>query len=117
MLFKMKNVENATNSVERPRHFFLTASRGVQYMHWVMHKCIMVKVGGKRNTQKVCKKQVNFDKTEGKFRKVGGNNNFRETGGRENVLKQGNSKFVVDDEKKGHQKFRRMKIKKFVGKK
>jgi len=21
-------------------------SRGVQYVHWVMHKCIMVKVGG-----------------------------------------------------------------------
>ena len=23
------------------------AARGVQYVHWVMHKCIMVKVGGK----------------------------------------------------------------------
>ena len=22
-------------------------ARGVQYVHWVMHKCIMVKVGGK----------------------------------------------------------------------
>ena len=22
------------------------AVRGVQYVHWVMHKCIMVKVGG-----------------------------------------------------------------------
>ena len=33
--------------------------RGVQYVHWVMHKCIMVKVGGK-NTRKVCKKQVNL---------------------------------------------------------
>src|SRR6218665_502431 len=30
-----------------------------------MHKCIMVKVGGKRNTRKVCKKQVNLSKTEG----------------------------------------------------
>src|SRR6218665_1282075 len=39
--------------------------RGVQYVHWVMHKCIMVKVGGKRNTRKVCKKQVNLCKTEG----------------------------------------------------
>ena len=48
-----------------------------------MHKCIMVKVGGgKRNTHKVCKKQVNFYKTEGKFFKVGGNNNFHETGGK-----------------------------------
>ena len=23
-----------------------TQCRGVQYVHWVMHKCIMVKVGG-----------------------------------------------------------------------
>src|SRR6218665_3795112 len=37
-----------------------------------MHKCIMVKVGGKRNTRKVCKKQVNLSKTGGKFVKVGG---------------------------------------------
>ena len=44
--------------------------RGVQYVHWVMHKCIMVKVGGKRNTHKVCKKQMNFSKTGGKFFKV-----------------------------------------------
>ena len=51
-----------------------------------MHKCIMVKVGGTRNTRKVRKKQVNFLKTEGKFLKVGGNNNFRETGG--NVLNE-----------------------------
>jgi len=62
-------------------------SRGAQYVHWVMHKCIMVKVGGEQNTRKVCKKQVNLCKTGGKFVKVGGNNNFRETGG--NVLKQG----------------------------
>ena len=40
-------------------------------MHWVMHKCIMVKVGWKRNTHKVCKKQVNFYKSGGKFFKVG----------------------------------------------
>jgi len=29
--------------------------RGVQYMHYVMHKCIMVKVGGKRNTRRLWK--------------------------------------------------------------
>ena len=29
-------------------------------MHWVMHKGIIVKVEGKRNTHKVCKKQGNF---------------------------------------------------------
>jgi len=45
-------------------------NRGVQYVHWMMHKCIMVKEGGKRNTHKVCKKQVNFSKTGGKFFKV-----------------------------------------------
>ena len=64
-----------------------TEARGVQYVHWVMHKCIMVKVGGKRNTQKVCKKQVNFSKTEGGIFQSRGNNNFRKKG--ENVLKQG----------------------------
>ena len=32
----------------------------------------MVKVGGKRNTQKVCKKQVNFLETGVTFLKVGG---------------------------------------------
>src|SRR6218665_2728557 len=50
----------------------LPIPRGVQYVHWVMHKCIMVKVGRKRNTHKVCKKQVNFSKTGRKFLKVGG---------------------------------------------
>src|SRR6218665_1289029 len=39
--------------------------RGVQYVHWVMHKCIMAKVGGKRNTRKLCKKQVKLSKTGG----------------------------------------------------
>ena len=43
--------------------------RGVQYVHWVMHKCITVKVGEKRNTRKVCKKQVNLSKTGGNLSK------------------------------------------------
>ena len=51
--------------------FDATISRGVQYVHWVMHKCIMVKVGGKRNTHKVCKRQVNFCENRGEFVKVG----------------------------------------------
>ena len=74
-------------------------SRGVQCVHWVMHKCIMVKVGGKRNTHKVCKKQLNFSKTGEKLFKLGGNNNFRGTGGKctETGKIGGNSKFVVDD--------------------
>jgi len=37
---------------------FKLISRGVQYVYCVMHKCIMVKVGGKRNTRKVRKKHV-----------------------------------------------------------
>ena len=61
--------------------------RGVQYVHWVMHKCIMVKVGGKRNIRKVCKKQVNLSKTGRKFVKVGGERIIFAKQGR-NVLKQ-----------------------------
>ena len=60
----------------------------------------MVKVGGKRNTHKVCKKHVNFCKTgEGTFLKVAGNKKFRETEGKctETGKIGGNSKFVVDD--------------------
>src|SRR6218665_3021788 len=95
----------------------LRGSRGVQYVHWVMHKCIMVKVGGKRNTRKVCKKQVNLSKTEGKFVKVRGNNNFRETGRKCTETAKIGGKFEICSRlKKGHKKFRRMKIKKCVWK-
>src|SRR6218665_1117246 len=39
--------------------------RGVQYVHCVMHKCIIVKVEGETNTQQVglCKKHANFTKS------------------------------------------------------
>ena len=47
-------------SANRDRIIIVWISRGV---HWVMHKCIMVKVGVHRNTHKVCKKQVNYSKT------------------------------------------------------
>ena len=40
-------------------------ARGVQYVPWVMHKCIMVKVGGNKIHTKYVKKQVNFLKTWG----------------------------------------------------
>src|SRR6218665_1503130 len=61
-------------------------SRGVQYVHWVMHKCIMVKVGGEI-TLKVCKKLLNFSKTGGKILKSrGGIINFANQGG--NAVKQ-----------------------------
>ena len=49
----------------------------------------------------------------GNFSKSGENNNFRETGG--NVLKQ-EIRNLWSMTKKSHQKFRRMKIKKFFGK-
>jgi len=65
----------------------LPISRGIQYVHWVMRKCIMVKVGGKRNTHKVCKKQVNFWKTWEIFKSKGEIIIFAKQGG--NVLKQG----------------------------
>jgi len=48
---------------------------------------IMAKVGGKRNTRKVCKKQVKLSKTRGKFVKVGEIIILAKQGG--NVLKQG----------------------------
>ena len=62
--------------------------RRVQYVHWLMHKCIMVKVGGKRNTRKVCKKQVNLSKRGGKICESRGEIIiFAKEGG--NVLKEG----------------------------
>jgi len=45
--------------------------RGVQYVHCVMHKCIMVKVGEKRKSHNVCKKHVNLPETEGIFKSRG----------------------------------------------
>jgi len=50
---------------------YCNTRRGVQYVRCVMHKCIMVKLKGKRKTHKVCEKDVNFMKSEGKFAKVG----------------------------------------------
>jgi len=49
-------------------------------MHCVMHKCIMVKLGGNEK-HKVCKKHKNFTKSGGKFAKVG-EYNFHERGGK-----------------------------------
>ena len=58
---KISNQIDAAVFVKRTEIVSTTVdTRGVQYVHWVMHKCIMVKVVGKRNTHKVCKKQVNF---------------------------------------------------------
>ena len=91
--------------------------RGVQYVHWVMHKCIMVKVGGKRNTYKVCKKQVNSFKTGGEifesrgeiiiFANQGGKcSKTGKTGGKFEIC--GRQKFSLADE---NRKFCREKVK------
>src|SRR6218665_2969428 len=45
-----------------------------------MHTCILVKLGGKRKTHKVCKKTCKFYEMRRRFAKVGGNNNFPEIG-------------------------------------
>src|SRR6218665_2976792 len=83
-----------------------------------MHKCIVVKVGGKRNTHKVCKKQVNFLKTVGNIFECRGKIIIFAKQ-RENVPKQGKQgeiRNLWSMTKKGHQKFWRMKIEKFFGK-
>ena len=70
-------------------------------MHWVMHKCIMVKVGGKRNTRKVGQKQVNLSKTGRKICQSRGEIIFFAKQGKGKCTETGkfggNSKFVVDD--------------------
>src|SRR6218665_1226300 len=89
-------------------------NRGVQYVHWVMYKCIMVKVGGKRNTHKVCKKEVNFSKTggeicqsRGKFFSLRDGGKCSETGKIGGIIEMFGRQL-----EKGHQKFWRMKIEK-----
>src|SRR6218665_2470911 len=74
--------------------FFSRKARGVQYVHWVMHKCIMVKIGGRRNTRKVCKNQVNLSKTGWEIGQSKGEIIiFAKEGG--NVLKQGGNREEV----------------------
>jgi len=51
----------------------INSLRGVQYVHCVMHKCIMVKLGGTKNTmyvKKKVKKTRKFYEIRGKFEKV-----------------------------------------------
>src|SRR6218665_382701 len=60
-----------------------------------MHKCIMVKLGGKRKTCKVCKKQVRFPKSGGKLQKVGGDNKFSKIGWKCSVLAKTEGKFEI----------------------
>ena len=69
--------------------------RSISTHNCVMHKCIMVKLGGERKTRKVCKKHVNFTKSGVTFKKVWGKYKFCRNRG--NVLF---SQWL----KKGHQK-------------
>jgi len=48
----MKNVQNTVLEGTFMCAPSFLVCRGVQYVHWVMHKCIMVKVEGERNTRK-----------------------------------------------------------------
>src|SRR6218665_1711695 len=73
-----------------------------------MHKCIMVKVGG-RNTCKVCKKTSILGNQGGKFWKSRWKEKFPEIWG--NKLKQGKQGEI---RKKDRQNFWRMKIKHFL---
>ena len=76
-------------------------------MHCVMYKCFIVKVGGKRETQKVCKKHVNFTKSGRKFLEVGGNKKNYEIRWKctETAKIGGNFKSVVEDFKKVSRNF------------
>ena len=55
-------------------------SRGVQYVNWVMHKCIMVKVGGEIHVKYVKSCWMFWKQRE--FWKQGEIQNFRESGGK-----------------------------------
>jgi len=78
--------------------FRIVIIRGVQYMHCVMYKCIMAKVGGKRKNRKQVKARK-FYEIRGKFAKVGGNENLSEIGRKwsERAKIGENNKFAVDD--------------------
>jgi len=52
--------------------FIVDCKQGRPVRAFVMHKCIMVKVGGNEKHKKYAKKHVNFTKPGGKFVKVGG---------------------------------------------
>ena len=82
-----------------PNGFYTPLFSGVQYVHCVMLKCMHHgQSRGKRKTQKVCK-NVNLPKTEGKFVKVGGKNNFFRNRGEMYPTSENRGKFefVVDD--------------------
>ena len=60
---------------------FAPLVRGVQYVHLVMHKCIMVKVGGKIHVKYVKRCWIFWKQGGGNFGNRGEIRNFRESGG------------------------------------
>ena len=60
-------------------------ARGVQYVHCVIHKCIMVKVGGNEKHIKYVKNTLILRNQRRYLEKLVGNEEFFEMGG--NVLK------------------------------
>jgi len=92
-------------------------------VHCVMHKCIMVKVGVNENhriyaTESMYKTRKFYEIKGENLAKQGRMKHLVETEGNwaERTRIGGNFKFVVDDLKKGHKKFWRMKTEFFLGK-
>src|SRR6218665_4031659 len=71
------------HNLHQSAHNYALPSRGVQYVHCVMHKCIMVKVGGK-NTRKVCKNTFILRNQGGNLSKVGEKEKLSEIEGKMN---------------------------------
>jgi len=95
-------------------HKALHCARGIQYVHCVMHKCIMVKVRGKQKTHQACKKTRKFYEIRGKFAKVGGTKKKGKMNrNSENRREIQNLGWMT---KKSCQKFCRMKIENFFEK-
>jgi len=71
----MSTLTYAVSGNVRRRGRGLATRRGVQYVHCVTHKCIMVKVGGNEIHTKYVKTRK-CNENRGKFVKVGEKNNF-----------------------------------------
>ena len=70
----------------------MNAIRGVQYVHCVMHKCIMVKAGGDENHRKHVQ-DTEILRNQGK---IGGTKDFPEIGGNTKIEGE-NFKFMGDE--------------------
>ena len=75
---------------------YITTHRGVQYVHCVMHKCILVKLGGNENDRKYVKKRKFYEIIGEICKSREGKEKFPKTGGKctETAYKGGNAKFI-----------------------